>query len=120
MNENINKIIYGTTTLIDLTNDTVTSESLYKGKLAHSATGEQITGTAEITVENNKLIMPLGLANISSATTEIEQIQIGETTYNISPIVDFESDKLINKPFLGTLGFLELENGTEIYIITTS
>ena len=119
MNENINKIIYGTTTLIDLTNDTVTSESLYKGKLAHSATGEQITGTAEITVENNKLIMPLGLANITSATTEIEQIQIGETTYNISPIVDFESEKVINKPILGHLGFMSIENGFDIYMITT-
>ena len=118
MNENINKVVYGTTTLIDLTNDTVTSEQLYKGSTAHSASGEQITGTAEVTVENNKLVMPLGLVNVTNSTTEIEEIQIGETTYKISPIIDFESDKLINKPLLGNLAFVNLGNGFDIYVIT--
>lgn len=120
MNKNVNKVIYGTSTLIDLTSDTVTPETLYKGSLAHTANGEQITGTAEVTVENNKLIMPLGLVNnITSSTNEIEEIQIGETTYNISPIIDFESNKVINKPFLGHLAFMNFEDGLNIYIITT-
>ena len=41
----INKVIYGGTTLIDLTNDTVTPATLDKGVTAHSKTGEIITGT---------------------------------------------------------------------------
>ena len=41
----INKVVYGGTTLIDLTNDTVTPEALDKGVTAHSKTGEIITGT---------------------------------------------------------------------------
>lgn len=41
----INKIIYGGNTLIDLTNDTVTADTLAKGVVAHAATGEQIVGT---------------------------------------------------------------------------
>lgn len=40
-----NKIIYGGNVLIDLTNDTVTPETLLKGQTAHHANGEIITGT---------------------------------------------------------------------------
>lgn len=41
-----NKIIFGDTTLIDLTNDTVTPDKLVSGETAHDRSGEQITGTA--------------------------------------------------------------------------
>ena len=61
MNENINKIVYGTSTLIDLTEDTVSPSRMYKGDIAHDASGAEITGTAEVTVEGKKLIMPEGL-----------------------------------------------------------
>lgn len=63
-NININKIIYGTSTLIDLTSDTVTPERMYKGITAHMADGSTTTGTAEVTVEGTKLIMPEGLVTI--------------------------------------------------------
>lgn len=41
----INKVEYGGNTLIDLTSDTVTPESLLKGIIAHNKAGEKITGT---------------------------------------------------------------------------
>ena len=40
-----NKIIYGGTTLIDLTGDDITAGDLLAGKTAHGADGEAITGT---------------------------------------------------------------------------
>ncbi len=40
-----NKIIYGGKTLLDLTEDSVTPESLKKGYTAHQANGEKIVGT---------------------------------------------------------------------------
>ena len=40
-----NKIIYGNTTLIDLTSDTVTASDLASGKTAHDKSGAIITGT---------------------------------------------------------------------------
>lgn len=43
----ISKINYGNTTLIDLTSDTVTTETLAKGTTAHDASGAKITGTLE-------------------------------------------------------------------------
>lgn len=42
---NTNKVDFGGKTLIDLTNDTVTPETLAEGVTAHDASGELITGT---------------------------------------------------------------------------
>lgn len=41
----INKVIYGNTTLIDLTQDDITPADLASGKTAHDASGAVITGT---------------------------------------------------------------------------
>ena len=43
----INKVEYGGKTIIDLTNDTVTSTNLLEGATAHNAAGEVITGIAK-------------------------------------------------------------------------
>ena len=43
----VNKVVYGTTVLVDLTEDTVTPDKLLKGATAHDASGEPITGTME-------------------------------------------------------------------------
>ena len=57
----INKVVFGETTLIDLTEDTVQPARMYKGDTAHAADGSEITGTAEVTVDGTRLIMPVGL-----------------------------------------------------------
>lgn len=41
----VNKVEYGGKTLIDLTNDSVTPETLMEGETAHDASGEPIVGT---------------------------------------------------------------------------
>ena len=41
----INKVVYGSTTLLDLTADTVTADHLETGYTAHDANGEIITGS---------------------------------------------------------------------------
>jgi hypothetical protein len=45
---NVNKVTYGGNTLIDLTSDTVTADTLASGVTAHSAKGAVVTGTASI------------------------------------------------------------------------
>lgn len=42
----VSKVVYGSRTLIDLTADTVTADSLSKGITAHDKSGILITGTA--------------------------------------------------------------------------
>lgn len=41
----VNKVVYGTEILIDLTNDAVTPDTLFKGCTAHAADGTIIMGT---------------------------------------------------------------------------
>ena len=41
----INKVVYGTTVLVDLTNDTVRPESMLLGTRAHACNGDMIEGT---------------------------------------------------------------------------
>ena len=41
----VNKVLYGNTTLIDLTGDTITAEKLCVGYTAHKADGEAIIGS---------------------------------------------------------------------------
>lgn len=61
----VNKITYYGRDLIDLTGDTVTPDKLFKGIIAHSASGSTITGTAEVTIaiESNEtgFVIPSGL-----------------------------------------------------------
>ena len=49
----VNKVIYGTTVLVDLTSDTVTAENLLKGITAHDKSGNSITGTYECSGESS-------------------------------------------------------------------
>lgn len=42
----VSKVIYGNTTLIDISGDTVTSSTLISGETAHDASGTAIIGTA--------------------------------------------------------------------------
>ena len=63
-NTTVNKVILGNETLIDLTADTITAANLKSGVTAHDSSGAQITGTAEVTVSGEKLIMPVGLITV--------------------------------------------------------
>ena len=45
----INKVVYGSNTLIDLTEDTVTAETLAAGATAHDRSGAAIMGTLQET-----------------------------------------------------------------------
>lgn len=40
----VNKVNYGSTTLLDISNDTVTASTLLSGSTAHDNTGAQISG----------------------------------------------------------------------------
>lgn len=45
-NQHVNKVIYGGTTLLDLTADTITAADLASGVTAHDKSGAPITGTS--------------------------------------------------------------------------
>ena len=54
----VSKIEYFGETLIDLTNDTVSADTILAGYTAHGKDGEQITGTLEVKEEQEKTVTP--------------------------------------------------------------
>ena len=65
----INKVVYGGEVLIDLTSDTVTSETLLAGATAHGKDGKIINGACDFDV------------NSQDATAAVAEILIGKTAY---------------------------------------
>ena len=63
----INKVVYGAETLIDLTPDTVTPDTLLRGQTAHDQSGEPITGTCEFDMDT------------SDATIQVAEMLAGKT-----------------------------------------
>ena len=47
----VNKVVYGSRILIDLTQDNITSDKMMKGTFAHDASGTQIEGSIEIATD---------------------------------------------------------------------
>ena len=58
VNVNVNKVVYGGQTVIDLTADTVTENTLLDGYVAHNKAGARIVGNAmqsPVTVNNGSV-----------------------------------------------------------------
>lgn len=49
----VNKVVYGTTVLIDITDSTVTPETLAEGVVAYNAKGERIVGTHKCSTDTS-------------------------------------------------------------------
>lgn len=65
----INKVVYGSQTLIDLTADTVQADKLLSGYTAHDKSGTQIEGLCDYD------------ANTQDATVAVAEILTGKTAY---------------------------------------
>lgn len=65
----INKVVYGSKTLIDLTADTVTADKLASGYTAHDKSGTVITGTSTYD------------SDTSDATVAVAEMLEGKTAY---------------------------------------
>lgn len=101
----INKVIFGGTTLIDLTSDTVTKETLLEGQTAHNAAGEVITGKCTFD------------ANTSDATATATEILSGKTAYRQGAKVTGTMPN--NAAVAGIISTVDLnavdENGKKLY-----
>ena len=67
--KNTNKVIYGSTVLIDLTADTVTADKILTDYTAHDAAGNIITGTCAFDVDSQ------------DANVTVSEILSGKTAY---------------------------------------
>lgn len=69
MPNKMNKVVYGSTVLIDLTADTVTADKILASYTAHDAAGNVITGTCNFDVDSQ------------DATVKVAEILDGKTAY---------------------------------------
>lgn len=51
----VNKVVYNGDTLLDLTSDTVTPQTLLSGATAHAANGQSISGTVDLNGKADKV-----------------------------------------------------------------
>lgn len=65
----VNKVVYGSTVLIDLTADTVTADKILTNYTAHDQSGAVITGTCDFDV------------NSGDATVQVAEMLTGKTAY---------------------------------------
>lgn len=70
-NQYVNKVVYGNTTLLDLTPDTATADKVLSGYTFHDKTGTPVTGTAGASVVGTKLIIPSGMGSVSNNTLSL-------------------------------------------------
>jgi hypothetical protein len=70
-NPYVNKVVYGNTTVIDLTSDTVTADKVLNGYTAHDASGASIVGTAGASVSGTNLIIPSSMGSVSGTNLSL-------------------------------------------------
>ncbi len=122
----VSKVDYFGRTLIDLTNDTVTAESLKEGITAHAKNGEQITGKFQgddslipinqVGLGEYRPITDLPFSNFSidvGFVPKIFYICCSSTAYYYGENGVFASGLLLNEcDTLGGLSFLSLSRST--------
>lgn len=65
-NPYVNKVIYGNSTLLDLTSDTVSADKVLSGYTFHDKSGASVTGTAGASVVGTNLIIPSSMGSVSN------------------------------------------------------
>lgn len=83
-NENINKVVYGNDTLIDLTNDSVSPQTLLTGTTAHDQSGAQITGQA---TQGHTIINASGISMDAESGLQFATMQVEDDSTNGKTVV---------------------------------
>lgn len=78
----VNKVIYGTTVLVDLTNDTVKADKLAAGVTAHDAAGNLVTGVLEIVSPKIHLDQGVMYAPATSAYYRVQTVSDYNVNFN--------------------------------------
>lgn len=139
----VNKVVYGTTVLVDLTEDTVNASDLAEGITAHGANGEFVTGTIKEGVPVNKSLTPelydngsVKMLRFNCVTNDDDKIVRAGTQYYVAKIAEAFGDATIDdvakgKTFTsangvkltGTMessGTVASDNNCEAYHITST
>lgn len=78
----VNKVVYGTTVLVDLTKDTVKADKLAAGVTAHDAAGNLITGVLEVISPKVQLNQGVMYAPATSAYYRVQSVSDQSVNFN--------------------------------------
>ena len=67
----VSKVVYGNTTIMDISGDTVTPNTLMNGITAHKADGTAIVGTAGAYVTGSVLHIPSSQASVNNSVLSL-------------------------------------------------
>lgn len=93
----VNKVVYGTTTIIDISDSTVAANKMLKGTVAYGANGDKVTGNIETKTSSNlsasgkTVTVPAGYY-ASNATKDVSTVT--RATTSISTTADTTNAKL--------------------------
>lgn len=94
----ISKVIYGETTLIDISEDTVNAAAMLSGVTAHKSNGEAITGnintktSADLSVSGSIVTVPSGYyAVAASAEVQTGSVTVSTLTSTVTPTISLNS-----------------------------
>lgn len=95
-NPYVNKVVYGGTTLIDISDSTATADKIIQGSTAYGADGRKITGTAPQVNNQSKSVIPSddpqiiaadsGYTGLSTVTVEAIPSSYGHITWDGSTL----------------------------------
>lgn len=78
-NPYVNKVVYGDTTLIDISDTTATADKIIQGSTAYGADGRKITGTAPQVKNQSKSVTPTDdqqIITVDSGYTGLSQVTV--------------------------------------------
>lgn len=108
----VNKVVYNGDTLLDLTSDTVTPQTLVKGATAHNKSGTNITGTADYAISSTSTTSPI--------TDSADGMVQGVTIYGRSEVVEGEIKSVGEGYAVVDLGTLTWNYDTTYHLFYTS
>lgn len=96
-NPYVNKVVYGDTTLIDISDTTATADKIIQGYTAYGADGSKITGTAPQVNNQSKTVTPAdssqtiqadsGYTGLSQVTVEAIPTSYGHIAWDGSTLM---------------------------------
>lgn len=115
----VNKVEYGGETLIDLTSDTVSADTLAEGETAHNAAGEEITGTMkglpDYSTDNNGQVLTIvdGSPDWETPSYTSDEDILGVWKFIDEPDVDSLSSTGVDIAFISNdTNFVAMWSGT--------
>ena len=108
----VNKVVFGAVSVIDISDSTVTADTLAKGATAYDKSGEKIVGTME---SGSAEVANINIKNVSLSTDEILISSTGHSAIPANDSIAFED--IVNGMFGFILGETKLTGYTGCELI---